>query len=318
MSERPSPRLNPPHTALGQFNAVMGGLYAPRAGRPPFEQATDFAGPLSLKVVLQGQALWRTGKRRHVVDAGYCLVLNRGEVYSLTFDPDEPVETFCPFFADGFAEEAARSLKAGDEALLDDPQPRVGGMDTLACASHVRPLQQELLKPLGRLRRLVCRSEPGDFAWDDAFVDLSLALARLSVGWRFEHAQGRRSATRVEITRRLNRARDFIHAEAHRRLALAEIAGAASLAPHHFHRLFAASFHTTPATYVTDLRLARAARRLAATDAPVTEICLAVGWESLGSFSARFHRAFGSPPTEWRRIARSKKPARSVLPRIGP
>lgn len=308
MAQGPSSRFNPPDTALGSFNAVMGGSYAPRGGDRPFEQATDFAGPLSLKVVLQGQGQWRIARRRHVVDAGFCLVLNRGETYSLTFDVNERVETFCPFFAHGFAEEATRSLTAGDEALLDDP--RAGGNNALIFEPHVQPLQLEIVLPLRRLRRLARESEPCDIAWDDAFADLSLALARLAAGWRTEHVGScHRNATRIEITRRLNRARDFIHAEAHRRLALAEIARAASLSPHHFHRLFAAAFRATPAAYVTELRLTRAARRLAATEAPVTEICLAIGWESLGSFSARFRRRFGASPTEWRRIARSKKPA---------
>jgi hypothetical protein len=63
-------RLNPPETALGSFNAVMGGLY-PADNRRSAERVADFEGPLSLKVVLQGQGLWRTGKRRHVVDAGF-------------------------------------------------------------------------------------------------------------------------------------------------------------------------------------------------------------------------------------------------------
>ena len=303
-------RLNPPATALGSFNAVMGGLY-PADNRRSVEQAADFEGPLSLKVVLQGQGLWRTGKRRHVVDAGFCLVLNQGETYSLAFDRDEPVETFCPFFARGFAEAATRSLSASDEALIDEPSARSGA---LVFASHVRPLPPDLAAPLGRLRGLVREAEPCDLIWDDAFVDLSLALVRTATGWPTEHADRRqRPATRAEITRRLNRARDFIHAEAHRRLGLAEIAAAASLSPHHFHRLFAAAFRTTPALYATELRLARAARRLAATDASVTEICLAVGFESPGSFSARFRRSFGEPPAAWRRIARSEKQAQAGL-----
>ena len=303
-------RLNPPDTALGSFNAVMGGLY-PADNRRSAEQAADFEGPLSLKVVLQGQALWRTGKRRHVVDGGFCLVLNQGETYSLAFDRDEAVETFCPFFARGFAEAATRSLAASDEALIDEPFAAAGA---LVFASHVRPLPPHLAAPLGRLRWLVREAEPCDLIWDDAFVDLSLALVRAAKGWRTEHAdKSPRAATRVEITRRLNRARDFIHAEAHRRLGLAEIAAAACLSPHHFHRLFAAAFRTTPALYVTELRLARAARRLAATDASVTEICLAVGFESLGSFSARFRRSFGASPASWRRIARSEKQAQAGL-----
>ncbi|WP_204270323.1 AraC family ligand binding domain-containing protein, partial [Klebsiella aerogenes] len=76
------------------------------------------AGPLSLKVVLQGQGTWRTATQRYTVDAGFCLVLNQGESYSLVFDAAEPVETFCPFFAAGFVEDAARSLLASDDDLL--------------------------------------------------------------------------------------------------------------------------------------------------------------------------------------------------------
>jgi AraC-like DNA-binding protein len=76
--------------------------------------------------------------------------------------------------------------------------------------------------------------------------------------------------------------------------------------------LFAAAFQKTPTAYVTELRLARAARRLAATDMSVTDVCLTVGLESLGSFSTRFRRSFGVSPAAWRKIARSEK-----LPRAG-
>jgi AraC family transcriptional regulator len=300
-----TPRFNPPATALGHLNAVMGGFYPSDRRRCLFEQAKDFEGPLSLKVVLQGQGQWRVGRQRHVVDAGFCLVLNRGETYSLTFDPAEAVETFCPFFAHGLAEEAARSLSATGEALLDEPD-RVAS--TLLFEPHVRPLSPELANPLAALRRLVRQSPVCDLTWDDAFIALSLALVRMTKEWRTEHVDaGHRSATRAEITRRLNRARDFIHAEAHRRLTLFEIANVASLSPHHFHRLFKAAFCSTPSRYVTELRLTRAARRLAATDASVTEVCLAVGFESPGTFSARFHRTFGASPASWRKFARLKK-----------
>jgi AraC-like DNA-binding protein len=284
----------------------MGGVYRSNANRRTVvEQAADFEGPLSLKVVLQGQGRWRIGKQVFTVDGGFCLVLNEGEVYSLTFDPDQSVETFCPFFARGFAQQAARSILASDEALLDEPDAEAG---EFVFAHHVRPIPPELAASLGRLRRLAGESQPSDLAWDDAFVDLSLALVGTASSWRTEHAgKSQRSSTRAEITRRINRARDFIHGSAHRHITLAEIAVAASLSPYHLHRLFAAALGVTPATYVTRLQLRRAARRLATSDASVTEICLAVGFESLGSFSARFRRSFGASPAQWRKIARSEK-----------
>ncbi len=283
----------------------MGGLYPYSSRRRPLHQAVDFEGPLSLKVVLQGQGVWRTGARRYTVDAGRCLVLNRGESYSLAFEAAEPVETFCPFFANGFVDDALRALVASDEALLDSPTVTAS---ELAVTPHVRPLEPILAVPLRTLRRLARTTEPADLNWDDAFFNLALALARATAGWRTEHGgRSRRASTRAELTRRLNRARDFIHDEAHRRLVLADIADVACLSPHHFHRLFTTAFRASPAAYVTDLRLERAARRIAATDAPITDICLSTGFESLGSFSTRFRRSFGASPGAWRRIARSEK-----------
>jgi AraC family transcriptional regulator len=291
---------------LGSFNAVMGGFYPSRRQHDLFEQATNFEGPLSLKVVLQGQAVWQLGKQRKVVDAGFCLVLSRGQPYSLTFDPAEAVSTFCPFFAGGFAEHAARSLTRTEEALLDHPN---ASTSPLVFAPNVQPLGPELGAPLAKLRHLAREPGASDLEWDDAFVALSLALVRAAKSWPTGHVDSsQRPATRAEITRRLNRARDFIHSEAHRRLTLTEMAAVACLSPHHFHRLFVAAFGITPGRYVLDLRLTRAARRLATTETPVTEICQAVGFESLGTFSARFRRRLGVSPTSWRKIARSEKP----------
>jgi len=285
----------------------MGGVYPYSPRRRPLHQAVDFEGPLSLKVVLQGQGVWRTGTRRYTVDAGYCLVLNQGESYSLAFETAEPVETFCPFFADGFMEDALCALLASDEAQLDRPRMSAGA---LIMTPHVRPLQPTLAAPLRALRRLARATEPAALDWDDTFFDLALALARATAGWRSEHGgRSHRASTRVEITRRLNRARDFIHAEAHRRLVLADIADVACLSPHHFHRLFTTAFRASPGVYVTELRLERAARRIATTQARITDICLSTGFESLGSFSTRFRRSFGVSPGAWRKIARSEKSA---------
>lgn len=286
----------------------MGGLYPYSSMRRPLHQAVDFEGPLSLKVVLQGQGVWRTGRQRYTVDAGHCLVINQGESYSLTFETAEPVETFCPFFAAGFVEDALCALLASDDALLD--RPRMTATSKLVVTPHVRPLDTSLAVPLRALRHLARTAEAADLDWEDAFFDLAQALARATAAWQTEHGgRSNRASTRAEVTRRLNRARDFIHAEAHRRLLLADIADIACLSPHHFHRLFTTAFRASPGAYVTELRLARAARRIAATDAPITDICLSTGFESQGSFSTRFRRSFGVSPGAWRKIARSEKSA---------
>ena len=68
----------------------------------------------------------------------------------------------------------------------------------------------------------------------------------------------------------------------------------------HFIRAFRAATGHTPHQYVRSRRIARAQELLVTTPLPVTEICEAVGFQSLGSFSAIFRRLSGESPTEYR------------------
>jgi AraC-like DNA-binding protein len=69
----------------------------------------------------------------------------------------------------------------------------------------------------------------------------------------------------------------------------------------------------TPHRYLRGLRTAHAARLLAETTAPVTEICFASGFGSMARFHVAFREAFGMTPTSYRvRCAGSGRVALSV------
>ncbi len=87
----------------------------------------------------------------------------------------------------------------------------------------------------------------------------------------------------------LCRARDYLAARFNERVSLADAAAAAGLSPFYFHRLFAAAFSETPHEFVTRLRIDHAKKLLLAGNHSVTDICFDAGYESLGSFSSRFH-----------------------------
>jgi AraC-like DNA-binding protein len=103
---------------------------------------------------------------------------------------------------------------------------------------------------------------------------------------------------------RLCRARDFLAARFNERTSLAEAAAHAGLSPFYFHRLFADAFQETPHEFVTRLRIEHAKKLLLAGNHSVTDICFHSGYESLGSFSARFHLLTGLSPAAFRRQAR--------------
>lgn len=104
--------------------------------------------------------------------------------------------------------------------------------------------------------------------------------------------------------RRLCRARDFLAADYQSAIKLEETARQACLSPFHFHRLFASTFGETPHDFLTRLRMDRARRLLVSADMSVTDVCMEVGYSSLGSFSLKFRSVVGRAPSEYQREIR--------------
>ncbi len=99
---------------------------------------------------------------------------------------------------------------------------------------------------------------------------------------------------------RLRRARDLMDREYARPLDVAELARAALMSTAHFSRQFRAAYGETPYGYLMTRRIERAKLLLRNGELSVTDVCLAVGCTSLGSFSARFTRLVGETPTAYR------------------
>lgn len=117
---------------------------------------------------------------------------------------------------------------------------------------------------------------------------------------------------RLEDNRRLLRTRDLIdrcYADA---LDIEALARSAHLSRAHFIRSFRSTFGETPHRYLQRRRIERAMALLRESDRPVTEICLDVGFASLGSFSKTFAEIVGCSPSAYRR--RRHSPERSRVP----
>jgi AraC-like DNA-binding protein len=100
--------------------------------------------------------------------------------------------------------------------------------------------------------------------------------------------------------RHLLRAKDLIDARYREPLDVGTLARVAHLSPAHFSREFRRAFGEPPHQYLLTRRLERAAALLRTTDRSISDVCLAVGLHSVGSFTTTFGRTYGVSPTAYR------------------
>lgn len=108
------------------------------------------------------------------------------------------------------------------------------------------------------------------------------------------------SDRRLEDLATLRRVRDRIDREYDQPLDVEALARDAFMSAGHLSRLFKQAFGESPYSYLMTRRIERAMVLLRTTDSNVTEICLAVGCSSLGTFSTRFSELVGMPPSVYR------------------
>lgn len=281
-------------------------VWLPQAARIGFENVLltatarqhfiqDFPGPLSIKTVVRGEVSWRADRRSLRIDDSSFLVLNDGEPYSMDLDVREPVTTCCVFFARGLVESVARDLSCSELLLVDEP---FGASPPLTFLSRLHPRDEKIMPAMRQIRRQALTTTSSQ-ALEERFFLLAqnLLLLYAEVRKRVARIPAVCASTRAEIFRRVSRGREFLHSQTENATSLKEAAHAACLSPYHFHRSFTRAFGETPHTFVTRLRLEKA-HRLLRTGLGVTAVCNAVGFESLGSFSALFRRHFGVPPSK--------------------
>ena len=122
------------------------------------------------------------------------------------------------------------------------------------------------------------------------------------------------TSSSVPLTRHLLRVRDLMDRAYAAPLDVPALARSAHVSESHFSRSFKAAFGETPHRYLLTRRIERAKALLRDGETPVTDVCLAVGFTSLGSFSATFARLVGESPTAYRARARHELADLARLP----
>jgi AraC-like DNA-binding protein len=96
-------------------------------------------------------------------------------------------------------------------------------------------------------------------------------------------------------------------------ITVEELSREVALSPYYLIRAFRRAYKQTPHQYLVGLRIAKAKELLRNSDLSITEICAAVGFESLGSFSTLFRKVAGIAPSAYR-VSCHPTPAPAYIP----
>ena len=142
-----------------------------------------------------------------------------------------------------------------------------------------------------------------EFRLSDQFS--TLAIEGLSLELLAESARhATRGATRG-TPRWLERARELLHERLADPPALSEIAAEVGVHPAHLAHEFRRFYGTTAGEYLRRIRVERAARAVAQTELPLSEVAAAAGFYDQSHFSNAFKRATGSTPAAYRAAFRT-------------
>ena len=108
---------------------------------------------------------------------------------------------------------------------------------------------------------------------------------------------------------RLRRVRDRIDREYAQPLDVEALARGVHMSAGHLSREFRRAYGESPYSYLMTRRIERAMALLRRGDLSVTDVCFAVGFSSLGTFSTRFAELVGVPPSTYRAHATGRRDA---------
>ncbi len=260
------------------------------------EETADHISRLSIRMILGGEQWYNVGGVDHKLNKDNFLVIDQGQHYRTAFTSatDQAIEMAVVAFRPGMAEEVWRSLSATTEQLLDDPQ---GPIERIGFFEHTHAMDDLVRSTFVRLQQMVNsgKSDPVEAAaYHDRLMEHLIAIQK-GIIRKSESIQAVRRSTRLEIWRRLNRARDLMEACYADRLPLAELARTACLSEHHFKRLFKQAFGMPPHKYLVAIRMLNA-RRLIGQGFSVASVPQLVGFMDVSAFVRAYRQFHGTTP----------------------
>ena len=259
-------------------------------------------GTLSIKSCLAGTEFYEASDMLYGVDCDNYLIFNQGLFYSSWIDSAIDVESFTVTFSPVYIQDYLSSCLKSAGRNLDDPQSSNFAPDQFVITERLHRHDNSISPVLTKIHLLSQQTENHQEELGILFYKLleRISQKEASLSFEIESIQKVRHGTKAELFRRLNRAKDFIYSAYFRDLSLTEIADVACLNRYYFLRQFKSAFQLTPHQYLTQRRMQVADQLLRGSSKSVSDVCSAVGFNDLSSFSKLYKSFHGISPRQVR------------------
>lgn len=266
-------------------------------------RAAAHALPYSIRSVFDGTGYYE-GRNSHYAlnDLNYLLV-NEGSTYSYFVDSEAEVNLFSIGFSHELTKSVFHQLTHSPFQVLENPD--YFGASEVELVEKLYSHNQTVSPSMFKLRKL-CRewASNGELIKEQFYFLLEKIILynRINLN-EINKIRASKLSTRKELYTRLHRAKDYIYSCYKEDLKLEQMARVACLNPYYFLRQYKNLFNNTPHKYLQYRKILEASKLIREDqNMSISEICNAVGFTDLASFSKLFKKYFGRSPQEYRSI----------------
>lgn len=262
----------------------------------------DIKGPFSFFLNLRGDSKCTVDHQTTHINEEHYFVSNRAQFYTLQIE--ESADTFNIHFGDVFSESVLNALITPTDHILSNGTENRRTPFAFFNQLHRRDAAFNNL--VAAIRQSYTEEGFNRLLFEEQLTALLSyhLLQHRHILDTIHRLPSLRQTTRIELYKRLSRARDLLHSCFTADLSLDQLSTEACLSKYHFLRLFRQAYGLSPHQYLQQLRLEKAQSVLTTSNMPITDLSDLLGFANSQSFSRLFLQRTGHSPSQYRALAK--------------
>ncbi|MEP7377869.1 MAG: AraC family transcriptional regulator [Chitinophagaceae bacterium] len=257
----------------------------------------------SLKLVINGQAIYKLNKKCYQVEENHFLLTNSGQEDFGIIDSKKDVVQFCVHLSPTTIADAYSTLAIN---LQSDPDcdfrqscrfQLFENTYSIKGHSNLSRLLMSLSEKIKTGNEIHLNEE-----WFFQLME-TIILQETEIQSALKKLKTVKLSTRNEIMKRLLLAKEYMDAFYTTDPMIGEIARNSMMSEFFFFRKFKQAFSTTPYKYMLDKKIQAAGDLMRSRNLNLHEIAVSTGFPDLQTFSKAYKRKYGLPPSRARRSA---------------